>query len=90
MKPLALEAESRDAVDDGEGGPAEQEALAQAVEPLEIVGGVQVAQQKAAAAAAAAAVAAEATSSGSGSSAAVDPDAQANRYMVLVAMLARG
>ena len=86
MKPLALEAESRDAVDDGEGGPAEQEALAQAVEPLEIVGGVQVAQQKAAAAAA---VAAEATSSGSGSSAAVDPDAQANRYVVLVAMLAR-
>ena len=82
MKPLALEAESRDAVDDGEGGPAEQEALAQAVEPLEIVGGVQVAQQKAAAAA-------EATSSGSGSSAAVDPDAQANRYVVLVAMLAR-
>ena len=83
MKPLALEAESRDAVDDGEGGPAEQEALAQAVEPLEIVGGVQVAQQKAAAAAA------EATSSGRGSSAAVDPDAQANRYVVLVAMLAR-
>ena len=86
MKPLALEAESRDAVNDGEGGSAEQEALAQAVEPLEIVGGVQVAQQKAAAAAA---VAAEATSSGSGSSAAVDPDAQANRYVVLVAMLAR-
>ena len=87
MKPLALEAESRDAVNDGEGGSAEQEALAQAVEPLEIVGGVQVAQQKAAAAAAAAA--AEATSSGRGSSAAVDPDAQANRYVVLVAMLAR-
>ena len=85
MKPLALEAESRDAVNDGERGSAEQEALAQAVEPLEIVGGVQVAQQKAAAAAAAA----EATSSGRGSSAAVDPDAQANRYVVLVAMLAR-
>ena len=84
MKPLALEAESRDAVNDGEGGSAEQEALAQAVEPLEIVGGVQVAQQKAAAAAAA-----EATSSFRGSSAAVDPDAQANRYVVLVAMLAR-
>ena len=85
MKPLALEAGSRDAVDDGEEGLAEEEALPHPVEPLEIVGGVQVAQQKAAAAAAAA----EATSSGSGSSAAVDPDAQANRYVVLVAMLAR-